>query len=162
MSWSFDKFQVWFILYSIKPVIILFYVTLENSKGLNFILDHFCTWHFGKRQLGRGILSSWTLQNLYFLGMANVPTQGPFVSIYVSPKGQFNVDIPEWGHSSSGTFWHEDIMKLFMCSQGNILTLAQFFCIGLSSICFLSRLDSCLQTYVWKKIQTARFMLCLS
>ena len=28
----------------------------------------------------------------------------------------------------------------------------QFFCVGLSSICFLSCLDSCLQTYVLKKI----------
>ena len=38
----------------------------------------------------------------------------------------------------------------------------QFFWVGLSSICFLSCLDSCLQTYVLKKIKTARFMLCLS
>ena len=39
--------------------------------------------------------------------------------------------------------------------------LGQFFCVSLSSICFLSCLDSCLQTYVLKKIKTARFMLCL-
>ena len=28
----------------------------------------------------------------------------------------------------------------------------QFFCVGLGSICYLSRLDSCLQTYVLRKI----------
>ena len=39
--------------------------------------------------------------------------------------------------------------------------MGQFFCVSLSSICFLSRFDSCLQTYVLKKIKTARFMLCL-
>ena len=37
----------------------------------------------------------------------------------------------------------------------------QFFCFGLSFICYLSCLDSCLQTYVLRKIKTARFMLCL-
>ena len=54
------------------------------------------------------------------------------------------------------------------CSSGPIflhrfkLYMGQFFCVGLSSICFISRLDSCLQTYVLKRIKTARFMLCLS
>ena len=41
-------------------------------------------------------------------------------------------------------------------------SVGQFFCVSLSSICFLSRLDSCLQTYILKKIKAARFMLCLS
>ena len=43
-----------------------------------------------------------------------------------------------------------------------IIILEQFFCVGLGSICYLSCLDSCLQTYVLRKIKTARFMLCLS
>ena len=44
----------------------------------------------------------------------------------------------------------------------SMLSVEQFFCVGLGSICYLSCLDSCLQTYVLRKIKTARFMLCLS
>ena len=42
------------------------------------------------------------------------------------------------------------------------LSLEQFFCVGLGSMFYLLCLDSCLQTYVLRKIKTARFMLCLS
>ena len=46
--------------------------------------------------------------------------------------------------------------------MGRTAILEQFFCVGLGPICYLSRLDSCLQTYVMRKIKTVRFMLCLS
>ena len=41
-----------------------------------------------------------------------------------------------------------------------IKAVEQFFCVGLGSICCLSHLDSCLETYVLRKIKTARFLLC--
>ena len=41
-------------------------------------------------------------------------------------------------------------------------SVEQFVCVGLGFICYLSCLDSCLQTYVLRKIKTERFMLCLS
>ena len=40
--------------------------------------------------------------------------------------------------------------------------MGQFFCVGLGSMFYLLCLDSCLQTYVLRKIKTSRFMLCLS
>ena len=40
--------------------------------------------------------------------------------------------------------------------------LGVFFCVGLGSMFYLSCFDSCLQTYVLRKIKTERFMLCLS
>ena len=53
--------------------------------------------------------------------------------------------------------------RIFQCFSFLIyLTMGQFFCVRLGSICYLSCLDSCLQTYVLRKIKTARFMLCLS
>ena len=71
--------------------------------------DHFCTWHFGKRHFA-------------FADASECVLFGHFVSMFVSPKGQFGVvDIPEWGHSISGKFWHGDISKPLMCPQGKIL-----------------------------------------
>ena len=40
--------------------------------------------------------------------------------------------------------------------------MGQFFCVGLGFMFHLLCLDSCLQTYVLRKIKTSRFMLCLS
>ena len=51
-------------------------------------------------------------------------------------------------------FW----IRLFYKHQA---PMEQFSCVGLGSICYISCLDSCLQTYVLRKIKTARFMLCL-
>ena len=41
-------------------------------------------------------------------------------------------------------------------------SLGQFFCVGLGFMFYLLCLVSCLQTYVLRKMKTARFMLCLS
>ena len=41
-------------------------------------------------------------------------------------------------------------------------SLGQFFCFGLGSMFCILCLDLCLQTYVLRKMKTARFMLCLS
>ena len=43
-----------------------------------------------------------------------------------------------------------------------IQTVGQFFCVGLGFMFYLLCLDSCQQTYVLRKMKTARFMLCLS
>ena len=40
--------------------------------------------------------------------------------------------------------------------------LGQFICLGLGFMFYLLCLDSCLQTYVLRKIKTSIFMLCLS
>ena len=45
---------------------------------------------------------------------------------------------------------------------GEEFIMGQFFCVGLGSKFYVLCLDSCLQTYVIRKIKTARFMLCLT
>ena len=42
------------------------------------------------------------------------------------------------------------------------MSMGQFFCVGLGSMFCILCLDLCLQTYVLRKMKTARFMLCLS
>ena len=50
--------------------------------------------------------------------------------------------------------------KIQQVEPGKIDSMEQFFCVGLGSVCYLSCLDSCSQTYVLRKIKAARFMLC--
>ena len=44
-----------------------------------------------------------------------------------------------------------------ICSNQKSVTWEQFFCVGLGSICYFLCFDLCLQTYVLRKIETARF-----
>ena len=75
-----------------------------------------------------------------------------------------NRRITHWGFFGLRFLWFDCVDRARPNHWDNLPNnpMGQFFCVGLGCMFYLLCLDSCLQTYVLRKMKTARFMLCLS